>query len=139
MTAKKQPAKRPVRKRAAKPPAPKGPQPIRPLGSVGQSTWDRIVASKAGWIQQEIDVELLQIVCEQIDERASLRFKVLRENDWRDRNALRALDQQILNALSLLGLTPTDRSRTGLTTKGTDDDLASFLTRLSTPVRNTED
>jgi hypothetical protein len=97
------------------------------------------VASKAGWIQQEIDVELLQIVCEQIDERASLRFKVLRENDWRDRNALRALDQQILNALSLLGLTPTDRSRTGLTTKGTDDDLASFLTRLSTPVRNTED
>jgi hypothetical protein len=132
MPAKKAPAKRPAKKSVA--PKPSLPQPIRPLGSVGQGTWDRIVASNAGWIQEEIDVELLQMVCEQIDERVSLRLRVLREADWRDRNALRALDQQILNGLSLLGLTPADRSRTGLTTKGSDDDLASFLTRLSTPV-----
>jgi hypothetical protein len=76
------------------------------------------------------------MVCEQIDERSGLRVRVLRDQDWRDRNALRALDQQILNGLSLLGLTPADRSRSGITMKDNDDDLAEFLSRLSTPVRD---
>ena len=137
MAAKKPPTKPAApRKRAARKPAVKKLEPIRLLGVAGHSTWDRIIASDTSWIRAEIDVELLQMVCEQIDERSGLRVRVLRDQDWRDRNALRALDQQILNGLSLLGLTPADRSRSGLTMKDHDDDLAKFLSRLSTPVRD---
>ena len=133
--AKKVPAKRPPRKRAA--PKPAQLEPIRPLAGPGYDAWQRIAAADAGWISESIDVELLQMVCEQIDERAALRVQVLRNGDWRDRNGLRAIDQQILTGLSLLGLTPSDRSRIGLQSKVTpSDDLAQVIARLSTPVRN---
>lgn len=133
--AKKVPAKRPPRKRAPVKPATL--EPIRPLAGPGRDAWQRIAVADAGWISEQIDLELLQMVCEQVDERAALRIDVLRNGDWRDRNALRALDQQILTGLSLLGLTPSDRSRIGLQSKVTpSDDLAQVIARLSSPVRN---
>jgi hypothetical protein len=115
------------------------PKPIRPLGQVGTDAWNRMFTDDADWIEQSMDLELLQIVCEQIDERAALRFKVLRDGDWRERNALRALDQQILTGLSLLGLTPADRQRSGLESKANDnDDLSKFLAELSSPMVDPE-
>lgn len=115
------------------------PKPIRPLGTVGTEAWNRMFTEDAAWIAQSMDLELLQIVCEQIDERAALRFKVLRDGDWRERNALRALDQQILTGLSLLGLTPADRQRSGLESKANDNDaFDSFLAQLSTPMVDAE-
>jgi hypothetical protein len=146
-TPAKRPAKKAARKRpakkaaaAAKPPVPKGPQPIRPLGQPGTDAWGRFTTASAQWIDTVVDVELLQMVCEQIDERAALRVRVLRENDWRDRSALRAIDQQILQGLSMLGLTPSDRSRNGLNVKADiDDELDRFLAGLSTPVVHPKD
>jgi hypothetical protein len=79
------------------------PEPHRPLGQAGRQFWDRVWNVGFTWISPQMDIELLQIVAEQIDERASLRVKVLRESDWRDRSALRALDAQVLDCLSLLG------------------------------------
>lgn len=115
------------------------PKPIRPLGTAGTEAWARMFTEDADWIEQSMDVELLQIVCEQIDERASLRFKVLRDGDWRERNALRALDHQILTGLSLLGLTPADRQRSGLESKASQNDaFDNFLAELSTPVVDAE-
>jgi hypothetical protein len=90
------------------------PDPLRPLGTSGQALWERVWAAGARWISPETDVELVQIVCEQIDERAALRVKVLRDNNWRERSALRKLDHQVIQALSLLGLTPADRTRLGV-------------------------
>jgi hypothetical protein len=112
-------------------------EPIRPLGPTGQSTWDRITAASIGWFEHQLDVELLQFLCEQIDERAFLRRNVLNDNDWRDRTALRALDQQILQCLSLLGLTPSDRNKIGLQAANDHEhELATFIASLSSPVRD---
>jgi hypothetical protein len=72
-----------------------------------------------------------QIVAEQIDERAALRVKVLRESDWRDRSALRALDAQVLDCLSLLGFTPVDRARLGFVEVKIQNELEAFRERKS--------
>jgi hypothetical protein len=90
------------------------PEPLRPLGGPGRSLWDRVWNSGAAWVSQDTDIELLQILCEQMDERAALRISVLRDGDWRERAGLRALDALVVSNLSLLGFTPTDRTRLGV-------------------------
>lgn len=90
------------------------PEPLRPLGSTGSALWHRVWDGGARWISPQTDAELLQVVCEQVDERAALRVKVLQEGHWRDRAGLRALDAQVVTGLSLLGLTPTDRTTLGV-------------------------
>ena len=87
--------------------------PPRPLGTAGRALWDRIWRAGRTWVA-ESDVEVVLLVCEQLDERVALRVKVLREGDWRDRSALRAIDAQVMAGLSILGFTPTDRARLGL-------------------------
>lgn len=105
------------------------PEPHRPLGSAGRMFWERVWNVGFTWISPQMDVELLQIVSEQIDERAALRVKVLREGDWRDRSALRALDSQVLDCLSLLGFTPVDRARLGFVEVKIQNELEQFRER----------
>jgi hypothetical protein len=76
-----------------------------------------------------MDIELLQMVCEQIDERQALRMRVLRDNDWRERASLRALDAQVLDCLSLLGFTPVDRARLGFVEVKIQNELEAFRER----------
>lgn len=90
------------------------PEPLRQLGPFGTSFWDRVWRSGAVWISPSTDIELVQMLCEWIDERAQLRLRVFQDGEWRDRNALRALDSQIVSGMSMLGFTPTDRTRLGL-------------------------
>lgn len=89
-------------------------EPPETLQKAGLDLWQR-VATSAPWLWQGVDNQLLQILCEQVDERQALR-EILTEGlgDWRDRSALRALEKQIVDNLSLLGFTPTDRARLGL-------------------------
>jgi len=54
------------------------------------------------------------MLCESVDERADLVVRVRELGDNSDRRALRALNSEISSALSLLGFTPTDRTRLGL-------------------------
>jgi len=105
------------------------PQPHRPLGPAGENFWNRIWAIGFGWISQHTDIELLQIVCELIDERQALRMKVLVDQDWRDRTALRALDAQVLDCLSLLGFTPVDRARLGFVEVKIQNELDAYRQR----------
>jgi hypothetical protein len=49
-----------------------------------------------------------------IDERWNLRVKVMQTDDARLRRGLRELDRQIISNLSLLGFTPSDRSKLGV-------------------------
>jgi len=86
-----------------------------------------------------MDVELLQIVAEQIDERAALRVKVLRDGDWRDRSALRALDSQVLDCLSLLGFTPVDRARLGFVEVKIQNELDQYRERKANRFTNMVD
>jgi hypothetical protein len=102
------------------------PDPHRPLGRAGRHLWDAVWMHAWAWTARS-DTELLQMVCEMADERVGLRARVLRAEQqrsegveeralvasWRDRLALRQLDAQLTDGLSLLGLTPVDRSRIG--------------------------
>ncbi len=105
------------------------PSPVRPLGSNGLAFWERVWSVGFAWISPQTDIELLQMVCEQIDERQALRVKVLRDGDWRDRTALRALDAQVLDCLSLLGFTPVDRARLGFVEVKIQNELDSYRER----------
>lgn len=64
-----------------------------------------------GWISSTVDLDHVTLLCEAMDERSALREMVLTSGDWRDRVALRALDDQIDKMLASLGLNPTERAR----------------------------
>lgn len=90
------------------------PEPPRPLLKYGLELWNRVWSMGASWISNTTDVELLMMTCEMIDERWNLRVKVMQYDDARLRRGLRELDRQIVSNLSLLGFTPSDRSRLGV-------------------------
>ena len=90
------------------------PDPHRPLREAGSAFWRRVWGQGLQWISPNTDVELLLMTCELIDERWNLRIRVMRDNDWRERRALRELDSRIISNLSLLGFTPADRSKLGV-------------------------
>lgn len=110
--APRSPARRPT-KVTALPVPPAYPPPPRPLGPEGMKTWERIWSLRKRWIQTEADLEHVALLCESVDERMSLRLLVLRQNEWRDRVALRALDAQIVGLMGALGLNPTERQKLG--------------------------
>ena len=66
------------------------------------------------WVSDTTDMELLTMTCEMVDERWNLRVKVMQSDDATMRRGLRELDRQIISNLSLLGFTPSDRSRLGV-------------------------
>jgi len=90
------------------------PEPHRPLQKPGVELWDRIWGMGQTWLSPNTDNELLLMTCELLDERWNLRIRVLRDNRPEERKALRELDRQLVANLSLLGFTPTDRSRLGV-------------------------
>lgn len=105
------------------------PEPDRPLGKPGQELWDRVWNAGANWISPHTDVELLLITCELVDERWSLRAKVLQNDDPRMRRQLHDLTRLIINNLSLLGFTPTDRSRLGVAEVKAQSKLEELIAR----------
>lgn len=91
------------------------PEPLRPLLVEGRRMWDRVWSGGAVWLSPASDIELVQALCEAMDERIGLRdFVMSGEAEWRDRVALRSLDDQIKSMLSALGFTPVDRTRMGV-------------------------
>jgi hypothetical protein len=105
------------------------PEPQRPLGPSGHDLWDRIWKSGATWLAARVDAEAVLLVCERMDERAALRFRVLKDGDWRERAGLRALEAQIDGSLSSLGFTPVDRSRLGVAEVKPASRIESLLAR----------
>jgi hypothetical protein len=91
------------------------PEPTRPLLKYGSDLWNRIWGMGATWISDKTDIELLLMTCEMVDERWNLRARVMQDmDDSKARRGLRELDKQIVSNLSLLGFTPSDRSRLGV-------------------------
>ena len=90
------------------------PEPTRPLLKYGKELWDKVWDTGINWISPNTDTELLLMTCEMIDERWNLRVQVMMNNDPKDRRGLRELDKAIVSNLSLLGFSPSDRSRLGL-------------------------
>ena len=111
------PGKRPLPEQSAItliPQATEIPEPPRPLLKYGQQVWDRVWETGITWISPNSDIELLLMTCEMIDERWNLRVLVMKDNHPKDRMGLRELDKAIVRNLSLLGFSPTDRSRLGI-------------------------
>jgi hypothetical protein len=90
------------------------PEPARKLFPPGLELWERIWGMGQTWISPSTDVDLLLMTCELLDERSQLRAQVMNNNRPDERKALRDLDRQLVANLSLLGFTPTDRSRLGV-------------------------
>jgi len=111
------------------PAATEKPEPPRPLMKYGQELWDRIWNAGTNWISPNTDIELLTMTCEMVDERWNLRVKVMQNDDARLRRGLRELDRQIVSNLSLLGFTPSDRSRLGLAEVKAQTKLEALLAR----------
>jgi hypothetical protein len=80
----------------------------------GQQLWDRVWEQGINWVSPHSDLELLLMTCEMVDERWNLRVLVMKENHPKDRMGLRELDKAIVRNLSLLGFSPSDRTRLGV-------------------------
>lgn len=87
------------------------PEPLRPLGPEGKKMWQRIWQMRNRWISEALDIDHVTILCESVDERVALRMKVFTTGEWRDRVALRALDEQIAAMMGALGLNPSERAK----------------------------
>ena len=85
------------------------PDPLRQLGPDGRDMWVRLWSMNNPWISPQVDLDHVTLLCEAVDERVALRRQVLADGDWRDRVALRSLDDQIDRMMGALGLNPTDR------------------------------
>ena len=85
------------------------PEPPRPLGKEGMRLWARIWGLRRAWIDQDLDLEHVLLLCESMDERQALRAQVFTKNEWRDRVALRVLENQVASLMGALALNPVDR------------------------------
>jgi hypothetical protein len=103
------------------------PKPHREIApEYGLRLWNQIWQSGASWLKQNMDTEIVLVLCEAIDERELLRRKLLNNSDlWRERRALREVDRQIITLLGQVGFTPSERGLlgTGETTKHEFSDL----------------
>jgi phage terminase small subunit len=90
------------------------PEPMRRLEHSGLDLWKKAFVAGSTWLK-DTDLDLLQITCEQMDERDSLRVYVLENMEaWHERAALRVLERDIQANLTQLGFTPTARQKLGI-------------------------
>ncbi len=84
------------------------PEPLRRLEESGLQFWNNAFKLGSTWLK-ESDLELLQVVCEQLDERDILRVFVLENIEaWHERAALRVLERDLSDNLKELGFTEYD-------------------------------
>ena len=90
-------------------------EPLAPLGDAGQQLWDSVFSEGELWISPRTDVALLQLACELLDRREVLKQEWLADPTERKLNmSLLETEKMIQSCLSLLGFSPTDRSRLGV-------------------------
>ena len=100
------------------------PEPHRVLlEKYGLRLWNQIWISGAGWLKQNMDTEVILVLCEAIDERQLLRSYIFEKENpshnespkppvpilWRERRALREVDRQIITLLGQIGFSPSER------------------------------
>ena len=90
-------------------------EPLRPLGEAGYQLWAEVFGVGELWVSAKTDTQLLQMVCELLDRREILREEFLADPTERKVNmSLLETEKLIQSSLSLLGFTPSDRSKLGL-------------------------
>lgn len=105
--------------------APECPEGLSPSG---QEFW--ALAWGTAWISQTTDLVLVRMACEGLSERDTLRELVISEpQNFRARTSLRELDKQLISQLALLGFSPSDRARLGLTEVKKESKLEDLMRR----------
>ena len=103
------------------------PEPHRQLSeSHGLRLWNQVWQSGASWLKQNMDTELILLLCETSEERLRLRLMLAQDPTlWRERRALREVDRQFITLLGQIGFSPSERGLlgTGETTKHEFSDL----------------
>ena len=103
------------------------PEPHRQLSErIGLRLWNQVWTSGAGWLKQNMDTELVLMLCEAVEERIRIRGLLAQDQTlWRERRALREVDRQIITLLGQIGFTPSERGLlgTGEVTKHEFSDL----------------
>jgi len=105
-------------------------EPLRPLEYAGKQLWDSVFKHGSLWISSRTDVHLLLMTCEQLDRREDLRSLLV--EDMAEKNILIRLielEKTIAGNLSLLGFTPSDRSRLGLAEVKAQSKLEQIIAR----------
>ena len=104
-------------------------EPARPLEWAGLQLWDSVFKSGESWVGHT-DIQLLQMTCEQLDRKVRLEGYILEHPDeWHMYKQLNDLERLISSNLSLLGFTPSDRTKLGLVTAQTKSKLDELLAR----------
>jgi hypothetical protein len=105
------------------------PEPLRKLEESGLQFWNNAFMRGTTWLK-ETDLELLQVVCEQLDERDILRVFVLENIEaWHERAALRVLERDLSDNLKELGFTPTARQKLGIAEVKAQSKLEELMAR----------
>lgn len=113
------------------------PEPIRRLEESGLNFWRQAFSQGQTWLKDS-DLELLQVVCEQLDERDILRIFVLENIEaWHERAALRVLERDLADNLRELGFTPTARQKLGIAEVKAASKLEELMDRKAKRVAST--
>jgi hypothetical protein len=105
-------------------------EPIRPLGVVGKQFWDSVFGAGELWISIKTDTQLVQLACELLDRREVLREAWAANPVDRPTNmSLLETEKQIISAFSLMGFSPSDRTRLGLVSAKTKSKLEELLAK----------
>jgi hypothetical protein len=90
-------------------------EPHQPLDWAGTLLWNRVFGLGQTWISPQSDVELLLLVCKQLDRQVVLeRMFVEKPDDYHVHRQLLDLESAVVKNLGLLGLTVDARSKLGL-------------------------
>ena len=115
------------------------PEPPRGLRTAGKNMWKQVWAYGAGWLAPT-DVPIVELVCSLVDERAQWAALVAKgpkiyttktgvRRAHPAAGEMRSIDRELIMALSLMGFTPSDRSRLGLSEVRKISALADLLER----------
>ena len=103
-------------------------EPPKDLRESGLELWNKIFGAGELWISIRTDTQLVAQVCRQLDRRDELSRRFWDEPESRVVNmSLLETEKAIVNALSLLGFTPADRTRLGLVSARTKSKLQELM------------
>ena len=104
------------------------PEPKTALGEHGLAFWTQAWATP--WLSQLSDYWLVLLTAQALDEREQVRLALIESpSDRRLRATLRELDKQVISTYSLLGFTPSDRSRLGVAEVKKESKLDELIRR----------
>ena len=84
------------------------------FGEPAKFIWDKAWHSGLSWLSPDSDIAIVTAACELADMRHKARERYMATGDSKDAGAVQKLNAEYLKCLSLMGFSPSDRSRLGL-------------------------